>query len=377
MNQVRANAMDQCLRQLSTAVSTASLYSPGHRQVTRLCAGAHGSLGVALGEDHGVSLMRVDDQLAVEGQPLDASLYIDRFARMLRLHGIGHVKFLKEITVEELQELVAALSRREASVHSSTHLRLGQVEVRYRDPSGLGVLGRQVSDLLGDVSSEELARIMEVYEAVRQNRKLHVVGLSEIVTEFINIFSSYADPLLTLVPLRSMDEYTFTHSLNVCLLNIGQASALGIEGTLLHDIGLAAMLHDVGKLFLPEEVLNKPGRLDDHEWAMLKEHPRKGAEYLVKTPGVPRMAVLNAYEHHMRFDQLGYPEVSRDWQQSLCSQITAISDVYDALRTKRPYRDPLEVEAVLDIIGRASATQLHPLLVENFVHLIRKAHPVQ
>ena len=376
MNPVCLKAMDQCIRQLSTAVSTASLYSADHQQVVRLCRNAYDYLAEALVEEQELSLMRVDDQLAVAGQPLAASLYVDRFARMMKTCGIGHVKFVREIASEELQHLVSALSRRDATVRSSDHLRLGLVEVRYQDHSvGASKLSSQVSQVLDDVSGEELARIMEVYEAVSRNRKLNVVGLSEIVSEFINIFSEYADPLLALVPLRSMDEYTFTHSLNVCLLNIAQATALGIDGPLLHDIGLSAMLHDVGKLFLPEEVLNKPGKLDSKEWALLKEHPVRGAEYLVKTPGVPRMAVINAYEHHMRFDLLGYPSVNQDWQHNLGSQITAVSDIYDALRTKRPYRQPLEVDEVLAILAQLAGTQLHPLLVENFLHLMKKAHP--
>ncbi len=215
---------------------------------------------------------------------------------------------------------------------------------------------------------------MEVYETVSQKRKLHVVGLTEIVSEFIDVFGSYSDPLLSLVPLRSMDEYTFTHSLNVCLLNLAQASALGIDGPMLHDIGLSSMLHDIGKLFLPEEVLNKPGRLDGSEWEILKEHSLKGAEYLVQTPGVPRMAVVNAYEHHMRYDGLGYPKVSSGWQQSLCSHMTAISDVFDSLRTHRPYRSPMSVDEVLSYLAGLSGTQLHPLLVENFLRMMKKVH---
>ncbi len=372
----RLKAMDQFVRQLSTAVSTASLYSAEHQQVLRMCRNAYDCLSEALAEENELSLMRVDDQLAVAGHSLAASLYINRFARMLKTCGIGHVKFMREVAVEELQRLVGALARRDTTVRSSDHLRLGQVEVRYRDhAAGASRFSSQVSQVLGDVSGEELARIMEVYEAVGHNRKLHVVGLSEIVSEFIDIFSVHADPLLALVPLRSMDEYTFTHSLNVCLLNIAQATALGIDGHLLHDIGLSAMLHDVGKLFLPEEVLNKPGKLDSKEWELLKEHPVKGAEYLVKTPGVPRMAVTSAYEHHMRFDLRGYPTVNNDWQQSLCGQITAVSDIYDALRTKRPYREPLEIGEVLNTISQLSGAQLHPLLVENFLHLTKNVHP--
>lgn len=376
MNPTRLKAIDQCVRQLATAVSTLSLYSAEHQQVLRLCSSAYDCLGEALAEEEELSLVRVDDQLAVGGHPLAASLYTDKFARMLKTCGIGHVKFMREMEVEELQRLVSALSGRDTTVCSSDHLRLGQVEVRHRDHSAeANKLSSQVSQILDGVSAKELARIMEVYEAVSHNRKLNVVGLTEIVSEFVDIFSLHADPLLALAPLRSMDEYTFTHSLNVCLLNIGQATALGIDGLLLHDIGLSAMLHDVGKLFLPEEVLNKSGKLDSKEWELLKEHPVKGAEYLVKTPGVPRMAVLNAYEHHMRFDLRGYPSVNNDWPQSLCSQITAISDTYDALRTKRPYREPLEVDEALAIISPLSGAQLHPLLVENFLRLIKTVHP--
>ncbi len=376
MNQARINAMDQCVRQLSTAISTASLYDANHQQVVRLCSSAHTYLGEALSEESGLSLMRVDDQLAVDGEPLVESLYTGRFAKTLKTRGVGHIKFLRDVSTQELQSLVKALAARDEVILSTDHVRLGQVEVRYRGRSaGSALLSSEVSKALDDVSSEELARIMEVYEAVSLNRNLKVVGLSEIVAEFVDIFASYADPLLSLVPLRRMDEYTFTHSLNVCLLNLAQATALGIEGPLLHDIGLSAMLHDVGKLFVPEEILNKPARLEGEEWEMLKKHPIKGAEYLVKTPGVPRMAVINAFEHHMRFDQRGYPTVKRDWQQNLCSQMTAISDVFDSLRTNRPYRNPMDVDEVLTNISRLSGTQLHPLLVRNFLRLMKKVHP--
>ena len=132
------------------------------------------------------------------------------------------------------------------------------------------------------------------------------------------------------------------------------------------------MLHDVGKLFIPKEILNKPGKLDEEEWCMIEEHPVRGAEYLLNTPGVPRMAVINAYEHHMRFDLHGYPHVSKEWQQSLCSQITSISDIYDSLRTRRPYREPVSLEIVLGNIERLMGTQLHPLLVKNFLRLMER-----
>ena len=411
----RLGAIDQCLRHLTTAVSNAKLYSVEHTQVNKLCKMAHSSLLEAMGVDSAMSLLRVDEQLAVDEHPLARSMYIQRFARLLKLNGIGHIKFLHNVSAAELHGLVTSLSGSGKISHSSENLRLGQVEVRHRTNSGksrvtsasalagsgsvtpdgngsdrhgsdetsaelvnLGVESNlliESAQILEDISGEELARVMEIYEAVKSNRRLQVVGLSEIVGGFINVFAGYADPLLTLVPLRNMDEYTFTHSLNVCLLNLAQATALGIEGQLLHDIGLSAMLHDVGKLFIPADVLNKPGPLDKVEWALMQEHPVRGAEYLLNNPGVPRMAVVNAYEHHLRFDLRGYPHVKDEWHQNLCSQITSISDIYDSLRTKRPYREPLELEVVLTNIEQLMGTQLHPLLVENFLRLMKKVTP--
>ena len=398
----RLNSVDHCLRHLTTAISTSKLYSAEHKQVKKLCRMAHSSLLDAIDGQENLSLIRVDEHLAVDEHPLERSMYIERFARLIKMSGIGHIKFSRKVTLDELHALLNSLAGSGKVTHSSENIRLGQVEVRHRSVRGGAGAGQKAqtpvpegeqvdpellkrdvdnnvliesAQILENISSEELSRVMEVYEAVKNNRRLQVVGLSEIVSGFIDVFAGYADPLLTLVPLRNMDEYTFTHSLNVCLLNLAQATAMGIEGQMLHDIGLSAMLHDVGKLFIPEEVLNKPGKLDEKEWALMQTHPVRGAEYLLDSPGVPRMAVLNAYEHHLRFDLRGYPLVNNEWQQNLCSQLTSISDVYDSLRTKRPYRDPIELDVVLFNIEQLTGTQLHPLLVENFLLLMKKVTP--
>jgi len=408
----RVGSIDLCLRHLSTAVSTAKLYSAEHLQVWKLCEKAHAALQEAMSGGTDMSLLRIDEQLAIDEQPLKRSMYVERFARLLKMNGIGHIKFRRNISNEELHGLVVSLSGARKVTNSSDNMRLGQIEVRHRSHPGPYSTGQhsaslpsdeinhdgihgdgetnsnlsteyindgldnssliESTNILKDINSEELARVMDIYEAAKNNKRLQVVGLSDIVSGFINIFADYADPLLTLVPLRNIDEYTFTHSLNVCLLNLAQATALGIEGQLLHDIGLSAMLHDVGKLFIPEEVLNKPGQLDEKEWQMMQQHPVRGAEYLLDTPGVPRMAVLNAYEHHLRFDLQGYPNVKKEWKQNLCSQLTSISDIYDSLRTRRPYREPIKLEVALSLIEEQMGTQLHPVLAENFLLLMKK-----
>jgi HD-GYP domain-containing protein (c-di-GMP phosphodiesterase class II) len=169
-----------------------------------------------------------------------------------------------------------------------------------------------------------------------------------------------------------MDEYTFTHSINVCILNLAQGMSLGFEGQLLHDIGIAALLHDVGKQFVPEEILNKPGALENEEWEYMRQHALRGAEYLLNNPGIPRLAVLCAFEHHMKYDMSGYPKVPPGWRTNICSQITMVSDFFDALRTKRAYKDARDFAETAGFMLDIAGTELNPFLTLNFLRILRK-----
>ncbi len=110
-------------------------------------------------------------------------------------------------------------------------------------------------------------------------------------------------------PVKSYSEYTYTHATNVAVLSMFQAETLGIRDTLLRDIGISALLHDVGKLFISKDILEKSASLDKEEWEEIKMHPLYGARYLAKLEGIPSLAPIVAYEHHLRFDGKGYPSL--------------------------------------------------------------------
>jgi len=362
------------IRFLVSAIANAALYSLEHQQVTRQVTAACLSLQEFLAGDDELSLLLVDDQVVCAGVPLDGSLYFGRLVHFMRARSVGHLSFGQGIDQQELLAVVAWLAKPVGEVQLPTwpHVRLGQVEVRLTTggtEEGQEELRRRIPDL-ADIPGEELALFLEMYEGVKQQKKLNVTGMSELVTGFITSFHGVSGPLLALAPLRALDEYTFTHSTTVCVLNLAQAMSLGIEGQLLHDIGVAAMLHDIGKLYVPEEVINNPGTLSEWEWQLIRQHPVKGAQYLLDTPGVPRLAVVSAFEHHMKYNQSGYPRMPSGWVQSLCSHMTTISDVFDALRTRRAYRDSLEFDRIATIMGEISGTDLHPFLTENFLKLL-------
>jgi len=383
-NESESLIIQESIRSLLSATANAALYSMEHPQVARLAEAAYKGISAALGVSRQISLTVIENELIINGEPPSFSLFLNRFAEVLTSRGIGHVKFIEGLDREEIIALIAGLAIQEsgkAPLVPSEHIRLGHVELRegsgnecFVDSAGLDGDGtphpRRIP--LREMPAEELARFTEIYEALKRKHKIKVAGISDIVSGFIAAFSREGESQLVTATMRSDEEYAFTHSANVCILNLAQAMSLGIERQMLHDIGIAAMLHDIGKLFIPEEILIKKDRLTPQESDIMKEHPVRGARHLLEIPGVPRLAVVTAYEHHMKYDLSGYPEVPDGWRPNLCSQITMISDFFDAMRTPRPYRKPMDLRTIVSRILDLSGSEFHPLLARNFLTILKR-----
>jgi hypothetical protein len=347
-----------------------------HPQVVRLSSQACSGILQMLSDRGDFSLLVVDNELIVDGQPIDSGLFLGRFVRILKTNGISHLKIMAGVSQQEIQNLIAGLALRSentAGPVSSDHIRLGHVEIRSGSsnsvPNG-SVAGSAPKVDIRQLPHDELEKFKEIYETIKRQQKLKITGVFEIVAGFVNVFRQEGRPLLTMAAMRDTDEYTFTHSTNVCILNLAQAMSLGIEGQMLNDIGVSAMLHDIGKLFVPEEVLTKQGKLTTVEFDVMRQHPVKGARHLLDTPGVPRLAIVTAFEHHIKFNFSGYPTVPLNWQQNICSHMTTISDFFDALRTRRPYREPVELPKIVDMMQGMMGNDFHPVLTRNFLKII-------
>lgn len=371
--------INEFIRHLLSAVAAAGLYGMDHHQVARLIDVAHGSLSRALAIRPDIAMLEVDGELIIDNQPQPFSMVFDRFAQYLRENGIGHLRFLAGAPRQELERFISSLTRQQGAqqLGSSDYIRIGRVEMPEQgDEAGsLGAGGdggtlRQVS--LKELPALELQRLADIYEAVKRKERLKPSGVAATVAELVEAFKREGESILVLAALREQDEYTFTHAANVCILTMAQATALGIQGQLLNDIGMASMLHDIGKMFIPEEILTKPGKLTDEEFALMKSHPAKGGRYLLETAGVPRLAAIVAYEHHMRDDLSGYPSAPAGWKLNLASQLTAISDLFDAMRTRRPYNEPRTPRKIANVLLEKAGTEFHPLLVRNFLHLLAR-----
>lgn len=366
------NAVRNFIRHLVSALSGSLLYSPEHRQVHRLTEDAFANLQTALSWHDEIIVMVVGDELVFNKTPLEGSMYADKFIRALTAKGIGHLRIARQVEFGEVQSLIRQLAgccEVGEEIASSENIRLGKLEIRSStDDDSEESVDDNVDTLeLRDIPDYERDTFMEIHECIRENRKPDMSGVNRVVRSCIQAFGQLASPLRALAPMRALDTYTFTHSTNVCILNLSQAMSMGIEGHLLYEIGVAGMLHDIGKLFVPEDILAKPGKLTDAEMNSIKHHPVRGAHYLLDVPGVPKLAVICSYEHHMKFDGTGYPKMRQGWRQNACSYMTTISDYFDALRTKRVYRDAMDAAAVAELVAAHAGTHFHPVLARNFL----------
>jgi putative nucleotidyltransferase with HDIG domain len=192
----------------------------------------------------------------------------------------------------------------------------------------------------------------------------------EVVESLAHEVSQNRTALLALTALKDYDSYTFTHMVNVSILTMGQARGLGIEGALLREFGLSALLHDIGKVKTPTEVLNKPERLSDMELEIMRRHPVDGAAILRRTPEIPSLAPVVAFGHHMRLDGTGYPfGVSRP-TLNLGTMICGIADVYDAMRSQRVYQPAFPTDRILAVLAQNDGSQFDRHLVRRFVQLV-------
>lgn len=198
----------------------------------------------------------------------------------------------------------------------------------------------------------EQARLLvtTIHGDVSAGRPVDTEGAREVVVDMMDSVSRHPDALVWFTNLKNRDQYTALHSLNVCMLAITLASAAGLDAASVEEMGVGALLHDVGKLKVPLEVLNKPGKLTDEEFALMKKHPEFGVEILRDSPDLTPESIEIVLAHHERLNGTGYPRGLAANELSLYTQIVAIADVYDAMTSDRVYhkgRSPADVLGIM------------------------------
>ncbi len=205
---------------------------------------------------------------------------------------------------------------------------------------------------------------------IRLGRQIEMEQVEPLVEQMVDSIFRNQDALLPLARLKDHDSYTFQHSVSVCALLVSFARGLGLERKIIKEIAIGGLLHDVGKARVPDEILNKPAKLTDAEFAKMKSHVVQSILILQNMPGISQIALDVAGQHHERFDGTGYPNKLKGDEISLYGRMGAIVDVYDAITSDRVYHKGMSPTAALGRLLEWSQYHFDPFLVRTYVKCV-------
>jgi putative nucleotidyltransferase with HDIG domain len=378
----RLQTYTEIVQRLSGALRAAALYSISHPSVAEHARALLNAVERIHASEPSVLIGFIGGEVVAADTPLLAvTAYRTELIRYMQALGVNRVLIERGVTLEELTAFVQAVSSPAPSALHRTeggsgpdddidflrlaHLRAGRIPV----DTTTGAWGSRAIQVRQVYSgSVEAARM--IWESTRAEGIPDVPVLHETVDRLAEAVDTSKPLMLGLTDMTSHDEYTFTHMVNVAVLSMASASALGIEGAQFRAIGMAAMLHDIGKVRTPIEILNKPCALTAEELVIMRRHPTDGAAILRTSREIPRLAAIVAFEHHLRRDGTGYPEGVRRDPINLATALCGISDVYDAMRSKRTYQESALPQRIMELMLHNDGGRFDPHLVRRFIGLM-------
>jgi putative nucleotidyltransferase with HDIG domain len=369
----RLQLADELLRRFAATLRSAQLYSKGHPIIARNLESLATALQLLHSLQPSIVVGLVADEVIVDDMPMAKADTMGPLVRRLQSAGVERITIDRGVTMEELVLFVEAFTSveqdhaidRPSAFPTMTHVRVGRVTVGQRaegSATDMATIRRLYNDAVSAANS--------VYDSAQTEGKPDMSIARTMIDGLAQAVAHNRTALLALTTLKNYDNYTFTHMVNVSVLTMGQARGLGIDGPLLREFGLAALMHDIGKVRTPIEILNKPDRLDDAEFAIMKRHVLDGAEILRQTPDVPTLAPVVAFEHHLRIDGSGYPTGVTRVSLNVGTMLCSIADVYDAMRSQRGYQQAFPTERILEVLKRNDGKHFDQHLVRRFVQLI-------
>jgi putative nucleotidyltransferase with HDIG domain len=366
------------LHALSQALSTMALYGDEHPATTRVAESAHERLLDLQGEDPMVQITFLAGEVLF-GEAVQPELAGWEWSERLAAAGIERLEFTESVDFSQFERLLSHLAARlgirpahtaDVRQSGSSPFRLGLVTLGEPEPGR--VEGPLSVARLSYSLHEERDTVGWIHEEIRNGAPLPLIEADAVVRSLSLAMHAERAMVLPLLQLKEFDQYTTTHSMNVSVLAMALGEYLELGASAVRSLGFAALLHDLGKVCIPQEILNKPGRLTEEERRVVEQHPIVGAKLLLDSPDSMELAAIVAYEHHIMMDGGGYPRLPDARGAEYASRLVHICDVYDALRTRRPYRDAWESERTIGYIESRAGIEFDPAIVRSFVGMMRR-----
>ena len=364
---------EDLVRRLGATVRAAELYAATHPLVARTASGLHSVLTPALVDLPTVIVGFLEDDVVVNDLRLPrGSANMAGLLRDMRDRKVEKITFGRGLEVADIRALMDELADRTSRTAVGDRLTARGIrrvvvskvasEEEEGEPVGL--------DAAKQMYSKAVASAETIWAATKAGEQPDPANARGIIDSLSRLVYQDRTSLLALTALKRHDNYTFTHMVNVAALSMAMARSLNLEGPMLREFGFAALMHDIGKVHTPLEILQKPDKLTEAEFKIMKQHVVDGAHVLRRTPETPALAPLVAFEHHLKQDLSGYPENVGSRTLNLCTMVVSVVDVFDALRSNRAYRQGLATDRIRHIMSQQEGTAFNKTLLRRFVNLM-------
>lgn len=300
---------------------------------------------------------------------------------------IGGIVFEQATTADELKRFIYALVQTGPNVkepfqvltEQMEKMGIANIEIEPFEESeerrkSLDEIFEDTKEAAKSTYFRTMTAVAEVMENVKLGQAISLKRAKRVVQGMVDLLLQEESTLLGLTTLRSHDEYTHHHSVNVCILALTMGQRLGYSKKKLTELGVAALFHDIGKADISPEILNKATDFTEEEWQIMRRHPISGMKFIIRLKGINEMTirmVTGVFEHHLNYDLSGYPKLDAKWDLSLLGRIIGIVDCYDALTSSRVYnRVPYPPEKALKFMLNKSGRAFDPHLIKVFVNSI-------
>ncbi len=369
------------LTTMAKALSAMGLYQPGHPARERAVDVAFEELTRLQRADPYAQFSFLGDEV-VFGQAALREMGAWEWGRKLASVGIQRLEIVNMVAREEyadfLDDVVARLamaapaSTAEARPTRRLSIRFGAIGIRGDAPQ---LKEEQREPTAGSAIAYDLGAeadaVRWMHDEVATRGELPLMEAEAVVRSLAVAMHGDSQMVLPLVQMKEFDQYTTTHSLNVSVLTMALAEHLQLSATDVRSFGVAGLLHDLGKVRIPKDILVKPGKLTEAERDVMQKHPVDGARLIVASDKNLDLAAVVAYEHHIMLDGGGYPKPHYGRGCHHASELVHVCDVYDALRTNRPYRAAWESERVLGYLEERAGKEFEPNTARSFIEMVR------
>jgi len=277
---------------------------------------------------------------------------------------------IRELYIDSEKGLDVADAQTHDEYHAEIHEQITALvekhEIKVPNPASLVEEAKQARV----VHNQAQNVVHHLMSDIRMGKQIEIAKLSPVVEHITDSIFRNKDAFISLSRIKNKDEYTFQHSVSVCALLVAFSRELGFEKDVVMNAGIGGLLHDIGKMKVPDKILNKPGSLSEAEFAVMRSHASLGRDLLEQTQGIPDIAIDITGQHHERYDGTGYPDKLQKDAISKFGQMAAIVDVYDALTSDRVYHKGMEPTAALKKLFEWSKFHFNPEMVHRFICLI-------